>query len=385
MEQTQHNPYAIMQATEYGTALAEVAEDLVPVFAGDQYAIQQFIGALYLHFRKTPKLQACTVDSIKATCIEIALGGLDIRNDGEAYLIPFDNKQKDANGKDILVDDPADPKKKKPLVLTECTLLTGYKGRRKQVLTHEAVIDVWADLVRKNDRFKWHGKIECPEHEYDPFADDAERGPIVGYYAVVMLAGGRYRAEAMSKTAIEKHRDQFSPAAKSTFWTRNFDHMAMKTVMRQVCDPRVIPMTAAVRRSVDREERLIKDVTNTRQPDYLPPAEGTPRQDDTERANDLYGEPTDPTAPPAPVNAATGEVPMTEEEHIAARKNLLDQVCTAIQEVEVLAKDEKYKTLDADTIESWKETIRAGATVEQLAEIRQSVSHYLMTLGALPF
>ena len=306
------NPYAVMKMTDYGTALADIADDLATVFGGNVPAVQQYLGALYLHFRKTPTLQGCSPGTIKDCVLSMALNGLDIRNEGEAYLIPFDVTLKDANGKPIMVPDPEDAngRKKIPQKEKQCTLLTGYRGRRKQALTHEAVLDAYAEAVRANDTFVYHGKTEKPEHVYNGTLDTpnpfAPRGPLVGFYAVVELEGQRFRCEIMSLDEVKKHRDQFSRAKESAFWTEtrngvenhNFEMMACKTVLRRVCDPRVIPMTPAIRQQIESEEQTIKDVTNTRQPEYVPATSDIPDSPARmqQRHDDLFGEPTNPTA-----------------------------------------------------------------------------------------
>ena len=279
------NPYALMTTTPYGAALTEVARDLEVVFQGDTPALQQYMGALYLHFRRTPQLQRTTPESIKMSVLAMALSGLDIRNPGEAWLIPYNN---------ALVDDRGNKTGEREL---QCTLLTGYVGRRKQALSHDAVLDAWAESVRVNDTFVYHGKAAMPEHTFNPFLP---RGNLVGFYAIVELEGKRYRCEVMSLEDVRAHRDQYSRSAKSLFWAeelngkenRSFEQMALKTILSRVCNPRVIPMTDHVRRQIESEEDTMRNVTPQPTPMYLPPEEATPPTEEefAQTRSELWGD-----------------------------------------------------------------------------------------------
>ena len=325
MTETNSNPFAIMQTSEYGTALAEIQQDLLPMFSSHpqgERALQEFLGALYLHFRRTPQLQRCTKESIKSAVMDMALLGLDIRNPGEAWLIPYDVAVKDDRGN-----------KTGQTELT-CTMQAGYIGKRKIALSHPAVKDAWAESVYENDTFIYHGKRGMPEHMYSPFKP---RGALIGFYAVVELEGDVCRCEVMSLDEVKAHRDQYSKSKRSTFWaeeyteydrngkavgthpSRTFEQMCLKTVLAKVCHSRVIPMTDAARRHEAEEQRVERDVTNTRQVEYLP-KEGEPTAEDAAEANGaLFGE----EMPPAVIDHRTEQTEHTDTEE-AAQPSLLN-------------------------------------------------------------
>ena len=68
--------------------------------------------------------------------------------------------------------------------------------------------------------------------------DERENAPTVGYYAMFELVNGFRKAIYWSKGQMENHAITYSPGYKVkkgyTFWEKNFDAMAYKTMLRQL-------------------------------------------------------------------------------------------------------------------------------------------------------
>ena len=68
--------------------------------------------------------------------------------------------------------------------------------------------------------------------------DEREKAPTVGYYAMFELVNGFRKAIYWSKGQMENHAITYSPGYKVkkgyTFWEKNFDAMAYKTMLRQL-------------------------------------------------------------------------------------------------------------------------------------------------------
>ena len=92
-----------------------------------------------------------------------------------------------------------------------------------------------ANLVRKNDRFVLGSFGKPPVHEYEPFATEKDRGPLVGAYVVVKTADGDYLAHTMTIESIHEIRDRSESwkAKKSGPWLTDEGEMAKKTVVKQ--------------------------------------------------------------------------------------------------------------------------------------------------------
>jgi recombination protein RecT len=68
--------------------------------------------------------------------------------------------------------------------------------------------------------------------------DERENTPTIGYYAFFELVNGFRKAIYWSKAQMESHATKYSPGyiAKKgyTFWEKDFDQMAYKTLLRQL-------------------------------------------------------------------------------------------------------------------------------------------------------
>ena len=68
--------------------------------------------------------------------------------------------------------------------------------------------------------------------------DEREEAETIGYYAMFELTNGFRKAIYWSKKQMENHAVKYSPGYKAkkgyTFWERNFDMMAYKTMLRQL-------------------------------------------------------------------------------------------------------------------------------------------------------
>lgn len=105
-----------------------------------------------------------------------------------------------------------------------------YMGLVKLATDTGSVEWVQAEIVKKNDKFKFVGVGTAPIHEVDYFGD---RGEVIGVYAVARLASGEYLTTIMSKADCDAIRDKSSQAAKSGPWVSFYEEMLKKTVIKR--------------------------------------------------------------------------------------------------------------------------------------------------------
>lgn len=121
-----------------------------------------------------------------------------------------------------------------------------YIGLVKLATDTGAIEWVQAEVVKKNDHFKYLGVGRAPEHEMDPFSD---RGEIVGVYCVAKLASGGFLATPMSKADCDVIRDKSSQAAKSGPWVSFYEEMLKKTVIKRAS--KLWPKSERVQKAAD--------------------------------------------------------------------------------------------------------------------------------------
>lgn len=89
----------------------------------------------------------------------------------------------------------------------EVTGIEGYKGIIERMFRAGAVSAVVAEVVYQHDVYRSRGPLTPPLHEFDEFADPADRGPLKGAYAYARMFDGQYsRVIPMGRAEIMKHK-----------------------------------------------------------------------------------------------------------------------------------------------------------------------------------
>ena len=105
--------------------------------------------------------------------------------------------------------------------------------------------DARAGEVRQNDTFNFsEGRVR--EHKYDPFVRPADRGEVIGYYAIITWNdGGEYHA-AMGVEELEEFSKTYSKSVqknKTTPWTDSAHSrawMCKKTALKGEDDLKIV-------------------------------------------------------------------------------------------------------------------------------------------------
>ena len=194
---------------------------------------------------KMPNLRLCSKESIFRALKEAASYGLELNGTlGQAYLIPYNEK---VNGKYEMT----------------CHFQMGYKGLIALARRSNTIKTIAAEPIHENDIFEVElGMGRRLSHKINIMK---ERGEVIGYYCLVELCNGGSQFKVMSKKDVENHRNKFSKAydAKDSnnIWNKNFDAMALKTVVIQAL--KLCPISIEAMDAVMREEKEdIKDVTD---------------------------------------------------------------------------------------------------------------------------
>lgn len=179
-------------------------------------------------FRKVPTLVECDPVSVLAAVIQASQLGLEVQQNGEAFLVPFDG---------------------------ECQLIPGYKGLMKLARNSGLVRDIFSHEVRVKDHFDCDlGADRRIVHkplvgEGNFPAPDALRGHVVGYYAVALLRDGTPTFVIKHVLDVEAIRDDsrgYQSArrrGRSTPWDTHPVAMGKKTLIRLLCNSQ-LPMSA---------------------------------------------------------------------------------------------------------------------------------------------
>lgn len=230
----------------------ETFQQIVNYFGGDEDTARKFMSSAVHVVRKVPDLLKCD----RASLMEALITCADLRlfpssASGEAYILPY-------NG--------------------VAQFQLGYQGI-VTLLYRAGIRDVVAEPVRKTDVFKIsRGKIT---HEVDAFKTRAERGPVIGYYAIITTQNGGTLEAFMRNEDIEAHAKKFSKSFSSKYspWNAANDPegwMPRKTVLKQAA--KLAPKNETIARAIELDNRdsTISDREERRRIDAGQLKEGAP-------------------------------------------------------------------------------------------------------------
>lgn len=192
-----------------------------------------FVSSIIAASTINPVLQECTPKSV----LSAALVGESLKlcpspQMGHYYFVPYESKVKDRNGRDVL-DENGRPVKQK-----SAQFQMGYKGYIQLALRSGQYRRINVLSIKKGELKKWDPLTEEIEVELIEDEDAREQTETIGYYAAFEYLNGFRKAMYWSRSKMERHALRYSKgyAAKKgyTFWEKDFDAMAYKTMLRQL-------------------------------------------------------------------------------------------------------------------------------------------------------
>ena len=177
---------------------------------------ERFIRMALSAINNTPKLSECTPMSFIAAMMNAAQLGLEPNTPlGQAYLIPYKNHG-----------------------TLECQFQLGYKGYIQLAIRSGQYRKLNVLPVKAGELVRYDPILE--EIEINLIEDEVQRekAPTAGYYAMFEYINGFRKALYWSREKMEKHAQMYSKGYNAkkgyTFWEKDFDAMACKTMLRQL-------------------------------------------------------------------------------------------------------------------------------------------------------
>ena len=191
---------------------------MIKTALNDPKRVTRFIAGITSAVAVNPALQDCDPATIlSGALLGESLGLSPSPQLGQYYLVPFNNRDKKCK---------------------DAQFILGYKGYIQLALRSGYYADLDCIEIREGEykgRNKSTGKKEFSFIEDD---DVREELPVIGYLASFEYLNGFKKSIYWTKQKVEKHALQFSKgyAAKKgyTFWEKDFDAMAFKTLLRQL-------------------------------------------------------------------------------------------------------------------------------------------------------
>lgn len=228
---------------------------------GDPKKAQRFIASISSAVATNPSLQECESGSIlSGALLGEALNLSPSPTLGRFYLVPYNCK--DANGN----------------VIKKAQFQIGFKGLLELCMRSGQYEDIDAFEIHEGEfigRDKTTGKFK-----FEFIENEAERlsKPIIGYMAYFELNNGFKKTIYMSMEEMEQHANTYSKAFDldayrklqagqipqkdmwkySSYWYKNFNEMAIKTVLRRLLNKYGI-MSIEMQDAIEKDMSVIKE------------------------------------------------------------------------------------------------------------------------------
>lgn len=183
---------------------------------------ERFISSIVSAVQATPALQECTNSSIlNAALLGNSLNLSPSPQLGQFYMVPYDNRSKGAK---------------------EAQFQLGYKGYIQLAVRSGQYKKLTVLAIKEGELIRFdplNEEIEVRLIEDESLREQAQTS---GYYAMFEYINGFKKAMYWSRERMEAHAKKYSPGYKRdlekgtqwTFWAKDFDAMAYKTMLRQL-------------------------------------------------------------------------------------------------------------------------------------------------------
>lgn len=208
---------AVAQKPKFSTAISTAGyQKLINNTLQDPKKAQRFIASITSAVVTNPSLQECDASTIlSAGLLGEALNLSPSPQLGQYYLVPFNNK----NGK-------------------VAQFQLGYKGYIQLALRSGYYRKLNVLDIKQGELIKYDPLTETIEINLIENSLERENTKTMGYYAMFEYQNGFVKAIYWSREKMESHALKYSKGYQAkkgyTFWEKDFDGMAFKTMLRQI-------------------------------------------------------------------------------------------------------------------------------------------------------
>ena len=193
-------------------------KNLINNTLGDPKRAAGFVTAITSAVATNPALQECD----PATILSAGLLGETLQLSpspqlGQYYLVPFNDRNRGCK---------------------VCTFQLGYKGYIQLAIRSGQYKKLNAMAIKEGELISYDPLNEDIEVKLIENESEREAAETIGYYAMFEYLNGFRKVIYWSKEKMIAHANQYSQGFRArkgyTFWEKDFDSMAIKTMLRQL-------------------------------------------------------------------------------------------------------------------------------------------------------
>jgi recombination protein RecT len=252
-----------LQSTQIGTLFdqykVQIAQALPRHLSADRL-IQMVVTLI----SQNPELKNCSVGSlIGATMQASILGFKPVSALGHCYFVPYNNKKKNDQGKDVWVK--------------EVQFQIGYKGYIDLARRSGEIRSIHASGVYKDDDFKYNLGLH-PDIKHVPSGKKKEAKNLTHVYAVAHYKDGGYNFIVLTREEVEalRMRNAMQKQGLKGAWLSDYEAMSCAKAIKQLA--KYMPLSDEMSRAVLSDEAILKpdhfandksgDLVETETPDF---------------------------------------------------------------------------------------------------------------------
>jgi len=251
---------------------SDAVKNKVNSIIGDQKRGSKFISSLVSAVNQNPALASCEAGSlVNSALLGEALNLSPSPQLGHYYIVPF---------------------KDNSIGMAKATFQLGYKGYIQLAMRSGQYKKLNVLSIKSGELIKFNPLNEEIEVKLIEDDDIRETTDTVGYYAMFEYVNGFRKMMYWSKKKMEAHATKYSQGYRMdlkkgtswTFWSKDFDGMAYKTMLRQLISKWGI-MSIEMEKAYESDMGVIHDdnsveyVDNAVELEVVPPEELEPKKD----------------------------------------------------------------------------------------------------------
>lgn len=213
------------------TIMSEEVKKQLSMVLPPQMPVERFQRVAITAINKNPDLVDCNRQSLYNAFMQCAQDGL-LPDGNEAAIVKYNSK------------DGAPNAQYQPMV----------KGILKKIRNSGELKSIMATCIHQHDPFRYWVDDDGEHLTHEPDLFTADRGKIIGAYALAKTKDDAIYIKVMTTTEIELVRS-FSKAKNAGPWTNWWDQMAEKTVIRRLA--KRMPMSTDLDDFLRRDDDLI--------------------------------------------------------------------------------------------------------------------------------
>jgi len=241
-----NNQLAVNNKPKFSVAIqSDTYKKLINQTLGDKNRATRFIASISSAVATNPDLQQCDAGTIlSGALLGESLNLSPSPQLGQYYLVPFNKtiKNEDGSSRQIIV----------------AQFQLGYKGYIQLAIRSGYYKKINVIAIKKGELVRYDPLNEEIEVNLIDDEEERENAESVGYYAMFEYVNGFRKSLYWSKSKMENHAIKYSKGYAAhkgyTFWEKDFDGMAFKTMLRQLISKWGIM-------SIEMEQAIEKDMS----------------------------------------------------------------------------------------------------------------------------